>query len=128
MAIAISLSLGILVAIIVQLFAVPAQRRAIVDAKKVSQPASINSPRGSNNNAAEPNGDDMQNVEIGSPGSGAAAPLSPASRKVPLIAPKHDAATKVDEAEGVSALFSFLQILTAAFASFVHGGSDVRYV
>lgn len=55
------------------------------------------------------------------------ATLSPNSSKVPLIAPKPDGTNKVDEPEEVSALFSFLQILTATFGSFAHGGNDVRY-
>jgi Phosphate/sulphate permeases len=31
------------------------------------------------------------------------------------------------DAERVYVLFSFLQTMTATFASFVHGGNDVRY-
>lgn len=54
------------------------------------------------------------------------ATLSPNSSKVPLIAPKPDGTNKADEPEDVSALFSFLQILTATFGSFAHGGNDVR--
>lgn len=56
------------------------------------------------------------------------ATLSPNSSKVPLISPRPDGTNKVDEPEDVSALFSFLQILTATFGSFAHGGNDVRYV
>lgn len=54
-----------------------------------------------------------------------ASTLSPNSSKVPLIAPKHEQLNKIEEPEEVSKLFSFLQILTATFGSFAHGGNDV---
>lgn len=53
-----------------------------------------------------------------------ATTLSPNSSKVPLISSKPEM-TKVDEPEDISKLFSFLQILTATFGSFAHGGNDV---
>lgn len=52
-----------------------------------------------------------------------ASTLSPNSSTVPLI--KLEQTNKIDEPEDVSKLFSFLQILTATFGSFAHGGNDV---
>lgn len=53
------------------------------------------------------------------------ATLSPNSSKLPLIESRVDVAKSVSEPEDISTLFSFLQILTAAFGSFAHGGNDV---
>lgn len=76
------------------------------------------------NNNNDPNGNntkiDVDQIE--------ATTLSPNSSKVPLITSKTDTTIKADEPEDVSQLFSFLQILTATFGSFAHGGNDVWYV
>lgn len=80
------------------------------------------------NNNTKPNRCDLPNIESGvSLDNIASTTLSPTSSKVPLIAPKGEGVAKVEEPEDVSALFSFLQILTATFGSFAHGGNDVRY-
>ncbi|GAB0088831.1 Phosphate transporter [Sergentomyia squamirostris] len=55
--------------------------------------------------------------------------ISPNSSRVPLIpgsANVEDAGrAKADEPKDISQLFSYLQILTATFGSFAHGGNDV---
>lgn len=80
------------------------------------------------NNNIKPIRCDLPNIESGvSLDNIASTTLSPTSSKVPLIAPKGEGVAKVEEPEDVSALFSFLQILTATFGSFAHGGNDVRY-
>jgi len=66
--------------------------------------------------------------------------LSPNSSAVPLIKERmaddkldiEAAAAMVEETNKedppeIAKLFSFLQILTATFGSFAHGGNDVRY-
>lgn len=86
----------------------------------------VSTPNVSTTDAAKPNSCDLQNVESGTSFDNmVASTLSPTSSKVPLIAPKNDQVVKTDEPEDVSALFSFLQILTATFGSFAHGGNDV---
>lgn len=59
------------------------------------------------------------------------ATISPNSSKVPLLVKEGSeedgrARKATEEPNDVSALFSFLQVLTATFGSFAHGGNDVR--
>lgn len=81
----------------------------------------------SNNSASKATGNDVEAAEHGSHMEQMmSTTLSPNSSKVPLITPKPDSTNSQSEPEDVSALFSFLQVLTATFGSFAHGGNDVR--
>lgn len=74
----------------------------------------------------------LENVESGISLDGMnhttiSANMSANSSKVPLISSSGAASkNQAIEDENVSKLFSFLQILTATFGSFAHGGNDVR--
>lgn len=75
----------------------------------------------------------LENVESGVSLDGmtttcVSANISANSSKVPLIShPNGTSKAQVNEDQNVSKLFSFLQILTATFGSFAHGGNDVRW-
>lgn len=76
---------------------------------------------------------DLNTVESGNSFDNLMTNLSPNSSKLPLIDGKDPNTYKrnldmSEEDDDVSKLFSFLQILTATFGSFAHGGNDVRFV
>lgn len=101
---------------------IPISNTAVFSGKLVATDDAI-SRNNNNEHDAKKNGKSMENaINIEHL---EASTLSPNSSKVPLIAPKSEQMNKVDEPEDVSKLFSFLQILTATFGSFAHGGNDV---
>ncbi|CAF1636708.1 unnamed protein product, partial [Didymodactylos carnosus] len=48
--------------------------------------------------------------------------------KIPEIVEKKKLVDTTSDSVEISQIFTFLQILTAIFGSFAHGGNDVRYV
>jgi phosphate/sulfate permease len=108
MSLTISISAMIFVALIVQLFVVPWQRKKIV-------------PDHDNGNVAQhPNS--LENGKFnGSASTIASMNVSTVSLNVPIIKDQQmSAGTEPDEK--VHKLFHFLQTLTAVFTSFAHGG------
>ncbi|XP_055856807.1 sodium-dependent phosphate transporter 1 [Episyrphus balteatus] len=83
------------------------------------------------NQCASKNNDELKVTESGSSLElMISSTLSPNSSKVPLIESKDLSEFTMpvnngEETEEISMLFSFLQILTATFGSFAHGGNDV---
>ena len=103
-ALAVSVSAMIFVAVIVQLLVVPWQRRKL-------------DPNNSNKYSLE-NG-----KYNGSVSTVATVNISTVSLDAPIV--KDDQKNTKAEDENVHKLFHFLQTLTAVFASFTHGGNDV---
>lgn len=102
---------------------IPISNTAVFSGKLVAGDDVISRNNNNEHDDAKKNGKSMENTI--SIEHLEASTLSPNSSKVPLIAPKTELANKIDEPEDVSKLFSFLQILTATFGSFAHGGNDV---
>ncbi|XP_073972067.1 na[+]-dependent inorganic phosphate cotransporter type III isoform X2 [Rhodnius prolixus] len=165
LALVVSVGIGCIVAIVVQLFLVPWQRRKVLDSSRDGSPRTsrlmeegIATAKGlpvivevpANNNGyilaqSESLSDiplkesktvkDHLSPKLTLPVNGNVTPaygLSPNSSAVPLIKEKPIEPMQIDitkaeneERPEIARVFSFLQILTATFGSFAHGGNDV---
>lgn len=97
----IAIAAAIVVAVVVQFFIVPWQKKKIIPSKQVEN--------GFASNATIVSTVTTKSLEF------------PTDEKS-----VHTEET--DSEESVNKLFNFLQILSAVFSSFAHGGNDVRYI
>lgn len=109
LSVTISISAMIFVALIVQLFVVPLQRKKI-------------SPDQGNCNVVQVTNGLESGKFSGSVSTVASMNVSTVSLNVPIVKDQQNAS---ESDEKVHKLFHFLQTLTAIFTSFAHGGNDV---
>ncbi|XP_053595632.1 sodium-dependent phosphate transporter 2 [Microplitis demolitor] len=129
---------GLLAGIIVYIFVVPVQRRRILltnpidptnfgacDSKKETTPLSVitETPTTANNTKVVQSGD-----QPGLRGNSSASALLLTTGATEInddVGDPVDTQNHTEDNPEVARLFSFLQVLTAAFGSFAHGGNDV---